>query len=191
MVIFINNFIAQIQAAIGASDTTVKLLAADYDKLADLAGGDYYCAALNNGESIEYVHITAKATSPNITIERAKEGSTAISCDIGDTISIVNTAGMYEEFDQKSGVISTPKINEAVPLQATSSQLDDAVSKRHSQNTDTGTSEPSFTINLGANELKILSSLLTGNRDFTVPDADGLISVNTLIALNGTEIITY
>ena len=225
MIKFLNNFVAQLQAALGTGDTTAKLLSGDWDKIEPLVPGEYYIAMLNNGESLEYVHITAKQDSPYITLLRAQEGSAAISCDIGDTVSVVNTAGMYQDFTQGEFVsentiekiwwsltgevvetqktqtlenktltspkISSPGINGDTALSATSPEIDDAASKRHTQNTDTGTSSTSFKINLGANELEILSTLLTANRSFTLPDVEGLISVNALTAQNGEEVIAY
>jgi len=71
---------------------------------------------LNNGSQIEYVHITGKGTSPDITIERAKEGTTAISCTSGDSITVVNSAGMYEKFNQ-SGYSQTLSFSTEITTQ--------------------------------------------------------------------------
>jgi hypothetical protein len=93
--------------------------------------------------------------------------------------------------------INTPKINEDVALSGTSTELNDAVSKKHAntldhtQNTDTGTSETSFKINSGGHEADIQTGRLTGDRDFEFPDIDGLIVIGNITANNSFECIAY
>lgn len=97
---FVNNFSVPIQAALSDTDTEVNILSEDWDRLDTIASGDYYIALLDNGSSIEYIHITDKLSSPKIQIERAKEGTSAIACSKYDTLAVTNTAAMYQQFAQ-------------------------------------------------------------------------------------------
>jgi hypothetical protein len=104
------------------------------------------------------------------------------------TGSVVETAATQTLTNK---TLTTPKINEAVNLSATSTQLDDAVSKKHTQNTDTGTTAASFKINSGGNDVELLSTGLTGDRDYVFPDIDTMIAGSVLVAQNSIDIIEY
>jgi len=106
----------------------------------------------------------------------------AISGDIVDTASAQTLTNK---------TFTTPKINEAVNLSATSTQLDDAVSKKHTQNTDTGTTATSFVINSGGNEADLRTTGLTTDRDYTFPDIDTMLAGSVMMTQNTFEIIAY
>jgi hypothetical protein len=110
---FVNDFVAQLQSGLGATDTTATLTTEMYNKLGEMASEDYFCAMLSDGSRIEYAHITGKQTAPDITLERGKEGTSALDFSPGDTLSVVNTAGMYSEFLQRS-VFQVPEIQKPV-----------------------------------------------------------------------------
>ncbi len=73
----------------------------------------------------------------------------------------------------------------------TDAELADAVSKKHTQNTDTGTTATSFVINSGGNEADIRTTGLTGDRDYTLPDIDTMLAGSALMTHNTFEIIAY
>jgi hypothetical protein len=79
------------------------------------------------------------------------------------------------------------------PAQATNTDTDvaDAVTQKHTQNSDTGTSATSFKINTGGNEADIQTTGLTTDRDYTLPDIDTMLAGSALTAQNGMEIIEY
>ena len=104
------------------------------------------------------------------------------------TGSVVETAATQTLTNK---TLTTPKINEAVNLSATSTQLDDAVSKKHTQNTDTGTTAASFKINSAGNDVELLSTGLTGDRDYVFPDIDTMLAGSVLVAQNSIDIIEY
>ena len=68
---------------------------------------------------------------------------------------------------------------------STTANIDSAVSLKHTQNTDTGTTGSTFTVQSGGSQLILSSTGLTGNRTIAFPDA----SV-TLASLTGTETLT-
>jgi len=79
------------------------------------------------------------------------------------------------------------------PATATNTDTDvaDAVSKKHTQNTDTGTTATSFKINTGGSEADLQTTGLTADRDFTFPDIDTMLAGSVLLAQNTCEIIEY
>jgi len=86
--------------------------------------------------------------------------------------------------------LTSPKINEDVALTATTTELNDAVAKKHAPNTDTGTTQTSFKINSGGNEADLQTRRLSGDHDFEMPNGDGMIVIGELTANNGIECIT-
>ena len=79
------------------------------------------------------------------------------------------------------------------PATGTNTDIDvaDAVTKKHTQNTDTGTTSTSFKINTGGSEADLQTTGLTADRDYTLPDIDTMLAGSVLTAQNGTEIIEY
>lgn len=73
----------------------------------------------------------------------------------------------------------------------TDTEVADAVTKKHTQNTDTGTSAASFKINTGGNEADIQTTGLSADRDYTLPDVDTMLAGSALTAQNSMEIIEY
>ena len=79
------------------------------------------------------------------------------------------------------------------PVVGTNTDTDvaDAVSKKHTQHTDTGTTATSFKINTGGSEADLQTTGLTADRDFTFPDIDTMLAGAVLMAQNNFEIIEY
>jgi hypothetical protein len=73
----------------------------------------------------------------------------------------------------------------------TDSDVADAVSKKHTQNTDTGTTATNFKINTGGNEADLQTTGLTGDRDYTFPDVDTMLAGAVVMTQNTFEIIAY
>lgn len=73
----------------------------------------------------------------------------------------------------------------------TDAQISDAVSKAHTQNTDTGTTSTSFKINTGGSEADIQTTGLTADRDYTLPDIDTMLAGSVLTTQCVWEIIEY
>jgi len=125
----------------------------------------------------------------DVLIERPKESENS-SEDIwySSTGSVVETAAVQTLTNK---TLTTPNVNEAVNLTATSTQLNDAASTKHTQNTDTGTTATSFKINSSGNDVELLTTGLTGDRDFTFPNMDSMIAASVLLAQNSFDIISY
>jgi hypothetical protein len=103
--LFINNWSTTISnATLGVGDTAVSIPSADSVALGPIAANEYYVATMSDGSSLEVVWITANDEAGNITIARAKEGTTALSYVSGHSIECRNTKGTYENFAQKDAV---------------------------------------------------------------------------------------
>lgn len=100
--LFINNFSTTISdATVAVGATTINIPAADSATLGAIAANEYFVATLSDGSSLEVVWITANDEAGQLTVARAKEGTTALSYTSGDTLEIRNTKGTYENFIQK------------------------------------------------------------------------------------------
>ena len=79
------------------------------------------------------------------------------------------------------------------PATATNTDTDvaDAVTKKHTQNTDTGTTATSWKINSGGNEADLQTTGLTADRDYKFPDIDTMLVGAAATAQNNFEIIEY
>ena len=73
----------------------------------------------------------------------------------------------------------------------TDTDVADAVTKKHTQNTDTGTTATSFKINTGGSEADLQTTGLTADRDYTLPDIDTMLVGAAATAQNNFEIIEY
>ena len=73
----------------------------------------------------------------------------------------------------------------------TDTDVADAVTKKHTQNTDTGATATSFKINTGGSEADLQTTGLTADRDYTFPDIDTMLAGSVLMAQNNFEIIEY
>ena len=101
--LFINNFNTTISdATIGVGDTTINIPAADSALLGAIAANEFFVATLSDGSSLEIIWITANDESGALTVIRAKEGTSALSYTLGDTVECRNTKGTYENFVQEA-----------------------------------------------------------------------------------------
>jgi len=73
----------------------------------------------------------------------------------------------------------------------TDAEVASAVSLKHTQHTDTGTTATSFKINTGGNEADLQTTGLTADRDYKFPDIDTMLVGAAATAQNNFEIIEY
>mgnify|MGYP000937384583 CR=1 FL=1 len=73
----------------------------------------------------------------------------------------------------------------------TDAELASAVSLKHTQHTDTGTTATSFKINTGGSEADLQTTGLTADRDYAFPDIDTMLAGSVLMSQNTCEIIEY
>ena len=129
---------------------------------------------------------------------------TKADTDIADAISKKHTQGsdttlgaMAADINANSHQVTSLSIPDAAgeairqTAKITESNLEDAVDKKHTQNTDTGTTATTFKINSGGNEADIQTTGLTADRDYTLPDVDTMLAGSVITAQNNWEIITY
>ena len=119
---------------------------------------------------------------------------------LGSGTDPITALGVAETGQLLAGVSSTdpafigpPTINlsEQIQYPNTDSDVADAVTKKHTQNTDTGTTATSFKINTGGSEADLQTTGLTADRDYTLPDIDTMLAGSVLLAQNTCEIIEY
>ena len=108
-ILFVNNWEAALTDELNSNETSVIIEPGPYSMLENIQEDEYYPALLFNGSNYEYVHIISKDGSDTISIERGKEGSAAIVCRTGDKISIVNSAKVYQNMNQKESAIQINK----------------------------------------------------------------------------------
>ena len=98
--LFVNLFSSTIQDnPLISTQTTLTLQSGTGAYLGTIAAGDYYLAKIHNGSAIEIIKITGRS-GDLLTIERAQEGTTGISCAAGSTIEICVTAAGLSNFAQ-------------------------------------------------------------------------------------------
>lgn len=100
-ILFANNPAATLASSISPTDTSLTV-ASGGGLFPSPTGGDYIVITLisaTNPNIIEIIHSTAR-TSNTFTIERAQEGTTALSWNIGDLVQMRVTAGVLSTFQQ-------------------------------------------------------------------------------------------
>jgi hypothetical protein len=117
-------------------------------------------------------------TISNLEVDNFKAGA-VIDDDTMATASdttLATSESIKAYVDNEIGSVHT-HTNFALLETYTQTEVDlaDAVSKKHTQNTDTGTDQTSFAINSGGSNLIIDSTGLTANRTLTSPDDSGEI----------------
>jgi len=112
--------------------------------------------------------------------------------EIGQDVSCKNSHEQIQYPLPTSGYMLKAAVDGS-PATATNTDSDvaDAVSKKHAQNTDTGTTATSFKINSGGSEADLQTTGLTGDRDYTLPDVDTMLAGAAIMTQNTYEIIAY
>jgi hypothetical protein len=111
MQLTINNWATTLEAPAGSAALGLAVPAPDAARLGVIGPGDYYAATLSRVTSgvesaWEVVHITATGGGV-LTVERAKEGTTALDWQAGEAISIRVTAALLQSlFSQVSELSS-------------------------------------------------------------------------------------
>jgi len=107
--LFLNNWQSVLTADADSTTTSLQIETDPYARLEIIQGGDYYPALLFNGSSYEYVYVVEKSGANTIKVERGKENSSQIACPRGSKISLINTAGVYQNVNQKESAIQINK----------------------------------------------------------------------------------
>ncbi len=101
--LFINNWSTTISdATVSDSATTINIPPADSVELGAIAADEYYVVTASDGANLEIMHVTANNETGQLTVERAKEGTVALSFTSGDLLEARNTKGAYEKFCQNN-----------------------------------------------------------------------------------------
>jgi len=93
---YINNFSTTLQAIVAGGDVTISIPAAQSALLGAIAANEYFVGTMSDGSSLEVIWITGNNLSGTLTIERSKEGTSAISYAVGDAIECRTTKGTLE-----------------------------------------------------------------------------------------------
>lgn len=107
--LFLNNWQSTLTADADSTSTSLQIETDPYARLKTMQGEDYYPALLWNGSSYEYIHIIEKSGANTIQVERGKENSASISCPSGSKISVINSAEVYQNLNQKENSIQVNK----------------------------------------------------------------------------------
>jgi len=128
---------------------------------------------------------------------KAGNGLTLTADVMSIDVAITADLSTIQTFTNKT--LTSPKINEDVVMTGTATELNDAVSKKHAQNTDTGTTGTTFTIDSDSTTGKfVLQAAGGGNFTLTLqtPTIAGAVAITlpaltgTLATLAGTEALT-
>lgn len=97
---FENFASSTLAAGIAAGDTTFNLAAGTGAKFPTLAAGEYFMLkVINSAKQAEIVKVTAHAASSDqLTVERAKEGTAARAFASGDAVQLILTRDLLAEF---------------------------------------------------------------------------------------------
>jgi hypothetical protein len=99
--IFANNWSTTISTAtVAPGDTAIAVPAADSAALGPLADNEYHVVTASDGSDLEIMHVTGNDLVGNLTVERGKEGTIALTFTAGHLIEARNTAGAYEAMRQ-------------------------------------------------------------------------------------------
>jgi hypothetical protein len=95
-----NNASSTLAGALGVNTTTLTVATGHGDRFPVASGADYFKLTLQKSGGMEIVKVTSRvASSDSMTIERAQEGTTALSFSIGDIVSLRATADSYNSID--------------------------------------------------------------------------------------------
>lgn len=106
-----NNGIGRLAAGISAADTSISLVPGDGAKFPALTGVEYFPLTLvrASDNAIEIVKVTARS-SDTLTIERAKESTTALAFIAGDRAELRMTASTFTDEVARVEALATAEI---------------------------------------------------------------------------------
>ena len=177
---WVRKTMAQLRTLIGLEDATTKIL---------VGGGTgnppVWTEATGSGAPV-------RATSPTLVtpaLGTPRSGEMSNCSDLSETENIVE----HIQYPIPTTGYMLKAAADGSPAKATNTDTEvaDAVTKKHAQNTDTGTTATSFKINTGGNEADLQTTGLTADRDYQLPDIDTMLAGSVLTAQNTFEIIAY
>src|SRR5690348_15247362 len=98
-VLIANNVFSTLAAPVGVADLAITIAAADAAEFPNPGVGDWFIATLvrkNTGE-LEIVKCTARAGAV-LTVQRAQEGTVALTFVAGDIVSLRLTKGVIDTY---------------------------------------------------------------------------------------------
>lgn len=99
--LFVNNWSTTIStASVAPGDTAIDIPAADSAALGPVADNEYLVLTASDGSNVEIMWVTGNDLVGGLTVERAKEGTTALTFAAGHIIELRNTAGGYAGMKQ-------------------------------------------------------------------------------------------
>jgi hypothetical protein len=131
-----NNASSTLAGALAVNTTTLTVATGQGDRFPVASGSDYFVLTLQKSGGVEIVKVTSRAaSSDSMTIQRAQEGTTALSFSIGDIVSLRATADSYNSIDahiysttaahSASAIANTPAGNiSSTNVQAALNELD-------------------------------------------------------------------
>jgi hypothetical protein len=143
-------------------------------------------ATPDNADLLEIVDMAPTPTSKKITWANIKAAVLTANYSCPN-----NTEKIQYPLPTSAYMLKAGSDGEPVVGTNTDTDVADAVSKKHTQNTDTGTTATSFKINTGGSEADLQTTGLTADRDYTLPDIDTMLAGSVLLAQNTCEIIEY
>jgi len=196
-------FDAQTILAAVSDDTPVAVTITEQQVVGRLTGGNI--KGLTVTELTALINAATDALKGAVELATSAESVTGTSATLADTPAGGQAKAEDERIRQCENFSET--IQYPIPTSgnmlkaaadgspATGSNTDtdvaDAVTKKHTQNADTGTTATSFKINSSGNEADLQTTGLTGDRDYTLPDIDTMLAGAALMTHNTFEIIAY
>jgi hypothetical protein len=99
--VFVNNWSTTISTAtVAPGDTAIAIPAADSASLGALESNEYVVVTGSDGSNLEVMHVTGNDLVGNLTVERGKESTVALTFTAGHLLEARNTAGIYGAFKQ-------------------------------------------------------------------------------------------
>lgn len=119
-----NNAISRLSASLAAGGLSLSVIPGEGSRFPTLSTGEYFPLTLIRASdgAIEIVRVTARS-SDVMTIQRAKESTSALSFAAGDRVELRLTAGTMEEFREE--VVTINEATHAAPSKTPPSDADE------------------------------------------------------------------
>jgi len=94
--LFVNNWSTVCSASVAPADTEITIPEAQSTLLGAIADNEYYRGTLSDGTNLEIIYITDNDQAGTITVQRAKESTSALTYVAGNAIEVRVTAGTLD-----------------------------------------------------------------------------------------------